>query len=154
MWVGALSRSSLRTTTSDKLSENERHEAETMLSLKTSKIIQDKLVKETSKAVILKDLSNTSTRRKSGNTQNDLQESIKRPTDKYGELLGDTGTHILNITDSRYELQAGVTMLTKTLSYGYETTSEASWLMYTCPRKHFVPSKQFLCCFLLHGSIQ
>ena len=39
------------TTTSDKLSESERHEAETTLSLKTSKIIQDKLVRETSKAV-------------------------------------------------------------------------------------------------------
>ena len=108
------------------LSESKQHEAETMLSLKTNKIIQDKLVRETSKAVILKDVSNTSTRKKSGITQNDLQESIKRPTDKYGELLSDTGTHILNITDSNYELQAGVTMLTKTLSYGYETTSEAS----------------------------
>ena len=108
------------------LSESKQHEAETMLSLKTNKIIQDKLVRETSKAVILKDVSNTSTRKKSGITQNDLQESIKRPTDKYGELLDDTGTHILNITDSKYELQAGVTMLTKTLSYGYETTSEAS----------------------------
>ena len=34
------------------LSESKQHEAETMLSLKTSKIIQDKLVEETSKAVI------------------------------------------------------------------------------------------------------
>ena len=60
-----------------KLSESERHEAETMLSPKANKkMIQDKLVRETSKAVILKDLSNISTRMQSGNMRNDLEESI------------------------------------------------------------------------------
>ena len=80
-----------------KLSESERHEAETMLSPKANKMIQDKLVRETSKAVILKDLSNISTRMQSGNTRNDLEESIKRLTDKYGEFLGHT--HTSNIND-------------------------------------------------------
>ena len=58
-------------------------------------MIQDKLVRETSKAVILKDLSNISTRMMSGNMRNDLQESIKRLTDKYGEFLHHTSQTLL-----------------------------------------------------------
>lgn len=57
-----------------------------MLSLKANKkMIQDKLAGTTGKVVLLKDLSNISTRMKSGNTRNDLQESVRRLTEIYGE---------------------------------------------------------------------
>ena len=57
-----------------------------MLSLKANKkMIQDKLAGTTGKVVLLKDLSNISTKMKSGNTRNDLQESVRRLTEIYGE---------------------------------------------------------------------
>ena len=56
-----------------------------MLSLKANKkLIQDKLANTTGKVVLLKDLSNISSRMKAGNTRNDISESIRRLTEVYG----------------------------------------------------------------------
>jgi hypothetical protein len=57
-----------------------------MLSLKANKkLIQDKLANTTGKVVLLKDLSNISSRMKSGDTRNDIRESIRRLTEVYGK---------------------------------------------------------------------
>ena len=57
-----------------------------MLSLKANKkLIQDKLASTTGKVVLLKDLSNISSRMKMGNTRNDVQESIRKLTEVYGK---------------------------------------------------------------------
>lgn len=60
-----------------------------MLNLKANKkLLQDKLSQTTGKVVLLKDLSNLSTRMKAGEPRNDLQECAKRLTEKYGKLYG------------------------------------------------------------------
>lgn len=51
------------------------------------KMVKDKLVGTTGKVIILKDISNVSTRMKSSNTRNDLQGSIRQLTEKYGEYI-------------------------------------------------------------------
>lgn len=70
-----------------KLSLSEQKEAEKLLRLKANKkLIQDKLASETGKCISLKDLSNMSSMANAGSTRNDLEECVKKLTEKYGEL--------------------------------------------------------------------
>ena len=73
-----------------------------MLSLKANKkLIQDKLASTTGKVVLLKDLSNISSRMKTGDTRNDICESIRRLTEDYGKCVEKhgkgLGTRLLSI---------------------------------------------------------
>lgn len=69
------------------LSENEQKEAESMLVLKANKkLIQDKLASATGKAVLLKDLTNISTRMRKGDTRNDLQKCVQNLQEVYGKF--------------------------------------------------------------------
>ena len=62
-----------------------------MLSLKANKkLIQDKLANTTGKVVLLKDLSNISSQIKTGDTRNDISESIRRLTEVCGKPLNET----------------------------------------------------------------
>ena len=47
-------------------------------------MVKDHLAKSTGKAIILKDLSNLMTKAKS---RNDLEATVKKLTDKYGEYI-------------------------------------------------------------------
>lgn len=68
-----------------KLSPSEQCEAEKLLKLKANKkMVKDKLAAMTGKALILKDLSNIRTSMNAGSTRNDLNETVKKLTDKYG----------------------------------------------------------------------
>lgn len=69
-----------------KLSTEERIEAEKLLSMKANKkMVQDKISEVSGKVVLLKDLSNITTKSKKGKTRNDLDECIKTLTEKYGK---------------------------------------------------------------------
>ena len=62
-----------------------------MLRLKANKkLIQDKLASTTGKVVLLKDLTNISSRMKSADTRNDMQESIRRLTEVYGKPISES----------------------------------------------------------------
>lgn len=56
-----------------------------MLNLKANKkLVKNRLASTTGKAIILKDLSNIRTSVSAGSTRNDLNETVKKLTDKYG----------------------------------------------------------------------
>lgn len=62
-----------------------------MLRLKANKkLIQDKLASTTGKVVLLKDLTNISSRIKSADTRNDIQESIRSLTEVYGTPISES----------------------------------------------------------------
>ena len=70
-----------------KLSLSEQKEAEKLLSLKANKkLVQDKLASETGKCISLKDLTNISSMTKASSTRNNLEECVKKLTDKHGEF--------------------------------------------------------------------
>ena len=69
-----------------KLSADEEEEAMRLLDLKCNKkMLKDKLSQESGKVVLLKDLSNLSTKAKSSKTRNDLQSTVRELTEKYGK---------------------------------------------------------------------
>ena len=49
-------------------------------------MVKDSLANSTGKAILLKDLSNLMTKAKSSKSRNDLEATVKKLTDKYGEL--------------------------------------------------------------------
>ena len=65
------------------------------------KMVQDKLVEMTGKAVLLKDLANINTRMKLANTKNNLDATVKELIEKHGKFTKDFGVMIyLNCTDT------------------------------------------------------
>ena len=71
-----------------KLSVEEMIEAGKLLSMKANKkMVQDKIGELSGKVILLKDLSNISTKSKMAKTRNSLHECIKTLTEKYGECM-------------------------------------------------------------------
>ena len=69
-----------------KLTPHEQEQAKHLLELKANKkMVKDKLAKSTGKALVLKDLTNLMTKAKSSQSRNDLEETVKKLMDKYGE---------------------------------------------------------------------
>ena len=69
-----------------KLTPHEQEEAKRLLELKANKkMVKDNLVQSTGKAILLKDLSNLMTKVKSSRSRNDLEATVKKLTDKFGE---------------------------------------------------------------------
>ena len=69
-----------------KLTPHEQEEAKRLLELKANKkMVKDNLVQSTGKAILLKDLSNLMTKAKSSRSRNDLEATVKKLTDKFGE---------------------------------------------------------------------
>ena len=74
-------------TPAEELSNEEKEEASKYLTLKANKkMIQDKMAASTGKAIILKDLSNLSTRLKCSNTRNDLSSAVQQLSEKHGKF--------------------------------------------------------------------
>ena len=71
-----------------KLSKEETMEVERLLSLKANKkMVKDKLEQMSGKIVTLKDISNISTKQGHKNTRNDLTETVRKLTERYGTLI-------------------------------------------------------------------
>ncbi len=70
------------------MSADEEKEAIKLLDLKCNKkILKDKLSQESGKIVLLKDLSNLSTKAQSTKTRNDLQSAVTKLSETYGKLF-------------------------------------------------------------------
>lgn len=70
-----------------KLTPHEQERAKYLLELKANKkMVQNDLVKSTGKSIILKDLSNLMTKARSNNSRNDLEKTVQKLFDKFGEL--------------------------------------------------------------------
>ena len=70
-----------------KLSKEETTEVERLLSLKANKkMVKNKLEQISGKIVTLKDISNISTKQGHKNTRNDLTETVRKLTERYGTL--------------------------------------------------------------------
>lgn len=64
-----------------------RQEAEKLLLLKANKkMVKDKLAGMSGKVILLKDLSNLSTKMKSSQTRNDLDAAVNQLIEKHGKL--------------------------------------------------------------------
>ena len=71
-----------------KLFEEEKCEAEKYLALKANKkLVQDKLIVMSGKAILLKDLTNLSAQMKSEKSKNDLEAVARSLASKHGNLL-------------------------------------------------------------------
>ena len=65
-----------------------RQEAEKLLLLKANKkMVKDKLAGMSGKVILLKDLSNLSTKMKSSQTRNDLDAAVNQLIEKHGQLI-------------------------------------------------------------------
>ena len=63
-------------------------EVERLLSLKANKkMVKDKLEQISGKIVTLKDISNISTKQGHTKTRNDLTETVRKLTERYGTLI-------------------------------------------------------------------
>ena len=70
-----------------KLSPEMRQEAEKLFLLKANKkMVKDKLAGMSGKVILLKDLSNLSTKMKSSQTRNDLDAAVNQLIEKHGKL--------------------------------------------------------------------